>query len=98
MARNQMLTGIIKGRELQTIVQEDQMARLEFVDGSIMTVQLGASPANLTPENGVVAAVRQAGTTLQIDMEGGETLTLQTAETTSCVMLRDGNGTFEYSD
>lgn len=98
MARNQMLTGIIKGRELQTIVQEGQMARLEFVDGSIMTVRVAAGHAAMTPENGVIAAVRQAGTTLQIDMEGGETLTLQTAESTSSVMLRDGNGTFEYSD
>lgn len=47
---------------------------------------------------GVVKGVRQSGTTLDFDLENGGTLSLQTREATSSVMLRDKNGALEYAD
>ncbi len=47
---------------------------------------------------GTVQAVRQQGTTLDLEFEGGGTLAIPQAEETSSVMVRDKNGVMEYAD
>ena len=43
--------------------------------------------------------VRQGGPELALDLEGGNSsMTIQTAEETSSVMLRDKTGGLEYAD
>ena len=97
MAANHKLTSVIRGRRVTAIEPQPKAALVHFDDGSTMTVQLGASPPALPP-SGQVHAVRQQGTTLDIDYEGGATLGLQTAEATSSVMVRDAKGGLEYAD
>ena len=50
----------------------------------------------LRPER--IANVHQGGPELDFDLEGGATVTIQTAEATSSVMLRDRAGKLEYAD
>ena len=59
-----------------------------------------AAPEDASDEaaRGVVKGVRQSGTTLDFDLENGQTLSLQTREATSSVLLRDKNGVLEYAD
>lgn len=45
-----------------------------------------------------VRNVRQGGTELDLDLEGGSTVKIVTAEETSSVMLRDKAGKLEYAD
>ena len=47
---------------------------------------------------GKVVKVRQQGTEMAFDLEGGSTVTIQTAGATSSVMLRDKAGKLEYAD
>jgi len=47
---------------------------------------------------GTTKAVRQQGTTLDLDFEGGGTLQIPLAEETSSVMVRDKSGVMEYAD
>jgi hypothetical protein len=42
--------------------------------------------------------VRQQGTTLSLDMEGGSSWTIETAEATSCVLVRGKDHGLEYAD
>ena len=62
-----------------------------------MTVQTAGS-SNSAATGGKVKTVRQQGTTLDLDFEGGGTLAIPLAEETSSVMVRDKSGTMEYAD
>jgi molybdopterin-guanine dinucleotide biosynthesis protein len=62
-----------------------------------MTIKTAGS-VNSASTGGTVAAVRQAGTTLHLDLEGGSTWTIETAEATSSVMVRDRAHVLEYAD
>lgn len=98
MHSNQKLTRIIAGRTISGTSQADDMLSITFDDGSVMKIKTTPSNANTAATGGKVARVRQEGTSLCLDLEGGMTLSIQTAEATSSVMLRDKAGKLEYAD
>jgi hypothetical protein len=97
MARNQKLTSVIAGRIVAAVDVQGSLVAVHFADGSVMTVHTDGSPPSGAPV-GRVRAVRQQGTQLIIDLDGGSTMEMQTAESTSSVMVRDKAQGFEYSD
>ncbi len=97
MARNHKLTAVIAGRRLVDAAEQDGALILRFHDGSAMTVTLGGNKPAVSPGQ-TIRAVRQRDRTLNLDFENGTTLGIETAEVTSCVMVRDKDGTLEYVD
>lgn len=97
MASNHKLTSLIQGRTIAGTSNQNDALTISFGDGSKMTVQT-AGPSNSASTGGTVKAVRQQGTTLSLDMEGGSTLEIPTAEETSSVMVRSADGAMEYAD
>ena len=98
MHANQKLTKTIAGRTISGTAQADNVFTITFDDGSTMKVKVAASNTNTAVAGGKVAKARQADTTLILDLEGGGNVTIQTAEATSSVMLRDKAGKLEYAD
>jgi hypothetical protein len=98
MASNHKLTGVLKGRKLTSAQTQNGRLVIGFDDGSTMTVKIAAGNGNNAATGGTVRAVRQQDTTLNLDFESGNTLTIQTIEPTSSVMVRDKNGVLEYVD
>jgi len=96
MAANHKLTALIKGRAIAGMQGSTGTTVISFADGSTMTVNTPGQTGAAT--SGTVAKVRQSGTELDIDFEDESTLTLTTAEATSCVMVRDKDGVMEYAD
>ena len=97
MAMNNKLTDVIRGRTVQGTSNADDKLSIHFDDGSVMTVQTQGSQ-NSASTDSAVKAVRQAGTTLTIDLEDGRTWDVRTAEETSSVMVRDREHKLEYAD
>lgn len=97
MARNQKLTKVIAGRSIAGTEPAADALKVRFDDGSTMTVRT-SGPAKGAGAQAKVKAVRQQGTTLNLDLEDGSTVEIPTAEETSSVMLRDKNGVLEYAD
>jgi hypothetical protein len=98
MARNQKLSGVVRGRTVKAIEADGPEVRLVFEDGGTMTVRTRPGTRVSPPVLGRIRAARQAGTDLRIDYEDGGTLALTTAEPTASVLLRAGDGTLEYAD
>lgn len=99
MASNQKLTRIITGRTIQASVQEPSLLTFTFGDGSVMKVKTASTATNSAFNAGAkVKKVRQKGTRLDLDLEDGTTWTVQTAEATSSVLLKDKAGKLEYAD
>jgi hypothetical protein len=98
MSRNQKLTGVIRGRVVAAVDAAGPVIRLAFDDGSTMTVRTPRGIEAPTPVLGRVRGVRQAGTSLRIDYEGGGSLALTTLEPSASVLLRAGDGSLEYAD
>jgi hypothetical protein len=97
MARNEKLTAVIRGRGVQAVARRNKGLILTFDDGSVMTIKLSV-PVEAIATPGIIRAVRQSGTSMSFDFEGGSTLHMTTAEATSCVLLRDRSGLLEYAD
>ena len=97
MTSNHKLTTLIKGRTVSGTSNQNGALTVTFTDSSKMTVQTAGS-SNSAATGGTIKAVRQAGTTLALDMENGGTMEIQTAEETSSVMVRDAHGAMEYAD
>ncbi len=97
MTSNHKLTGVLKGRTISGTSNSGDVLTVLFDDGSKMAVQTAGS-SNSAATGGTVQAVRQAGTTLALDFEGGGTLEIPLAEETSSVMVRDKGGAMEYAD
>jgi hypothetical protein len=98
MAANQKLTKVIKGRTISGTSQVDNALEISFDDGSKMKIKTAPSSANSAATGGKILKVRQKGTELNLDLEDGESVIIQTAEATSSVMLRDKAGKMEYAD
>ena len=98
MHSNQKLTKIIAGRSISGTSQADGLLTITFDDGSTMKVKVAPLNANAAATGGKVAKVRQQGTDLILDLEGGGNVPITTAEATSSVMLRDQAGKLEYAD
>ncbi len=97
MARNRKLTGVLKGRTVQSAQSQGEALKVGFTDGSTMAVRTGgAMDQALT--GGTVRAVRQQGTRMNLDFENGSTMEIHLAEETSSVMVRDKEGKLEYAD
>ena len=97
MASNHKLTTRLQGRTISGTANQNDALTISFTDQSKMTVQTAGS-SNSASTGGTIKAVRQSGTTLSLDMEGGSTLEIPLAEETSSVMVRDASGTMEYAD
>ena len=97
MTSNHQLTGLLKGRTITGTGNSGNVLTIHFDDGSHMTVQTAGS-SNSAATGGAIAAVRQAGTTLELVFEGGGMLDIPLAEETSSVMVRDKNNGMEYAD
>ena len=97
MASNHKLTDLLQGRTIAGTSNSNNELTISFTDGSKMTVQTAGS-SNSASTGGTIKAVRQEGTRLSLDMEGGSTLEIPLAEETSSVMVRDASGTIEYAD
>ena len=63
-----------------------------------MKVKISPSNTNVAATGGKVQKVRQQGTELDLDLEGGTSVKIETAEATSSVVLRDKAGKLEYAD
>ncbi len=97
MALNQKLTRLIAGRSVAGADIDTAQCVVRFDDGSKMTVKVAAPPAS-TDSRGKVTRVRQAGTTLNVDLNGGATISFTTPEPMASVMVRAANGSLEYAD
>ena len=98
MHSNQKLTKIIAGRNISGTSQADGLLTITFDDGSTMKVKTAPATTNSAATGGKVLKVRQEGTELNLDLESGTTVKINTAEETSSVMLRDKAGKLEYAD
>lgn len=98
MHSNQKLTKVIAGRIISGTMQADAVLTITFSDGSTMKVKTAPANANSAATGGKVLKVRQGGTDLILDLEGGAALEITAAEATSSVMLRDKAGKLEYAD
>ena len=98
MHSNQKLTKIIAGRTISGSSQADGLLTLTLDDGAVMKIKVAPSNTNNATTGGKILKVRQGGTDLDLDLEGGLTLRIITAEETSSVMLRDKTGKLEYAD
>lgn len=58
----------------------------------------GQPPSGAFAALGRVTGVRQGGTTVQLDFDGGASLVLRTAEPSSSVMVRANDHALEYAD
>jgi len=97
MASNHKLTSLIEGRAIAGTENSGGVLTITFTDGSKMTVQTAGSTSSAST-GGVIKAVRQQGTALDLDFASGGTLAIPLAEETSSVMVRDKNGVMEYAD
>src|SRR5438067_7763845 len=97
MAANHKLTAAIKGRTISGTSNANNQMVISFTDGSKMTIKTSGS-SNSGSTGGTIEKVRQKDNELDLDMEGGSTMKIQTAEPTSSVILRDKDGKLEYAD
>jgi len=101
MAANKKLTAVIAGRSLISVERAPSQSMLRFDDGSAMSVRTaasGAAGADTAALPARVAKVRQDPTTLTLDLEGGGSISIATAEAVSCVMVRSRDQSLEYAD
>jgi hypothetical protein len=99
---NRKLTGILKGRVLDSCETVSDGLVLRFSDHSTMHVKTGA-PADKSAVasccNAAISNVRQQDANLMLEFASHEqSLRLQTSEPTASVMLRDAKGSLEYAD
>lgn len=97
MTSNHKLTGVLQGRTITGTQNAGTTLTLSFDDASVMTVQTAPSGSNQAV-TGKVVKVRQQGTQLDLDLDGGVTFAITTAEETSSVIVRDKNHVLEYAD
>jgi hypothetical protein len=97
MALNQKLTRLITGRSVVGADTDAAQCVVHFDDGSKMTVKVAAPPVSADSQ-GKVTRVRQAGTALNVDLDGGASISFTTPEPMASVMVRAANGSLEYAD
>jgi len=99
MAANHKLTKLLSGRTISGTSQSaDHVLTVTFTDGSTLTVKTAPASTNTAATGGTIDKVRQQGVELDLDLKGGGSLAITTAEATSSVMLRDKDGKLEYAD
>ena len=98
MALNRKLTPIIKGRQIASIEQTDQLLSIHFGDGSIMKIKTSAPVVIDALKDHTVKSVRQKGAALTIVFDDETSTLVALADPGSSVMLRDAQGVLEYAD
>jgi len=95
MPRNQKLTGVIKGRAVQSTTREAGRLVIVFDDRSTMTVKTAEIAAAISP--GVkIKAVLESGHECALQFEDGSSITLQMIDPGASVAVRDRNNAIEY--
>jgi hypothetical protein len=97
MGLNQKLTHLIAGRAVSGADIDTAQCVVHFDDGSKMIVKVAAPPVS-ADSRGKVTRVRQAGTELDIDLDGGPTISFTTPEPMASVIVRAASGSLEYAD
>jgi hypothetical protein len=97
MTSNHKLTAVLHGRTVTGTQHQDHRLIVAFDDGSTMTVKTAGTAASAAT-GGTLAKVRQQGTELALDFEGGSTMPIPLAEATASVMVRAHDHTLEYAD
>jgi hypothetical protein len=92
MPPNHKLTGVLKGRTVNSIVSETGNVLITFNDGSVLTIKSGTPTPSLA---GSVAAVFE-GAELQIKCDDGSSQKFMLANPGASVALRDKHGAIEY--
>ena len=95
--RNRKLTPIIEGRIVKRVAQGEGVVIIEFEDGSILKIKVGA-PFNESVAGRKVKAVRQKASEFNLDFDDGASAVIILAAETSSVILRDKSGSMEYAD
>jgi hypothetical protein len=99
---NRKLTPILRGRVLDSFQAVPDGIVLQFANRSTMHVKTAdpsALPAADPFRNAAISNVRQQDTTLVLEFEShAQSLSLQTAEQTASVLVRDANGSLDYAD
>ena len=98
MAANRKLTPLLAGRTVQSVEQIENLLTIVFSDGSTMQVKTSGPAAALDFQGQRVRKVRQAGALMHMDFADKTSVALPLAGATASVLLRDGNGVFEYAD
>lgn len=89
MDPNQKLTGRIAGRVISGTSQANDLLTITFDDGSKLKINTAPSNTNTAATGGKVLKVRQNGATLNLDLDDGSSLEIET--------LRDDAGAVEYA-
>ena len=89
MHSDQKLTRMLAGRTISGTAQAKGLLTITFIAEPPLKVMVVPSNTNAAATGGKVAKVRQQGTDLILDLEGGGSVPITTAEATSSVMLRD---------
>jgi hypothetical protein len=97
MSSNHKLTAVLHGRTITGSAVGDDQLTIRFDDGSVMTIYV-ATGSSVSPTSGTVDKVRQDGDTLDLDMTDGISVTIETAEPTACIIVRNKRQVIEYAD
>ncbi len=97
MTSNHKLSALLQGRTVQSTQMEGGVLTLLLDNGAVMTVQTGG-PVVGEAAGSPIRAVRQAGTTLCLDLDNNTSLQITTAEETSSVLVRDSHHALLYAD
>lgn len=97
MTSNHKLSALLQGRTVETMQASGGVLTLTLDNGTVMTVQTGG-PVVGEAAGSPIRAVRQAGTTLCLDLADNASLQITTAEETSSVLVRDSHHALLYAD
>jgi hypothetical protein len=98
MHSNQKLTKVIAGRTISGNSQAPGALTITFDDGSAMKIKTAQSNTNVGITGGKVLKVRQEGTNLSLDLEGGSSVMITRAEASSSFMLWNNAEKLDYAD
>src|SRR5947199_213971 len=89
MPANRKLTKIIAGRTIQSAVPAEGLLTLTLDDESVMVIKTAPGSPNTVPTGSKLLKVREAGPSLNLDLEGGGTIALTLGNPGNGVDLRD---------
>jgi hypothetical protein len=95
MPRNQKLTRVIGGRNVQRATAEVGKLVINFDDQSTMQVKT-AGIADIFPPGDKIKAIQEDGPEFNLQFEDGSTVNLKLVDPGSSVAVRDSNNQVEY--
>ncbi len=98
MQRNQKLTGTLAGKSLTSVKSESGSVALSFGDGTRMTVQGTLSSGGAAGATaGVINSALESGSSLQLTLASGSSITFALSDPGGSVLVRDASGKVEYA-